>query len=293
MRPLPHWRGGEALRGPEEASEVLRKIREQEEAIRRRMARVRHKVAVMSGKGGVGKSFISVNLAAALALMGRSVGLLDADLHGPSVPRLLGLRGAKVRGTPSGILPVAGPAGLKVMSIGFMLPSEGTPVIWRGPLKANVIREVLAATEWGDLDYLIVDLPPGTGDEPLSVVQLIRDLAGVVLVTIPSELSRSVVERALSFARQLGVRVLGVVENMSYFRCPRCGAVYRVFGEGAGRRVAEEAGVRFLGEVPLDPLASRCSDEGVLLVERYPDAEVSRAILRVAKAVLEEVEGGS
>jgi len=272
-------------------SKLIKRIREQEEAIKRKMAKVKYKIAIISGKGGVGKSFISANLSVALATMNRDVGILDVDFHGPSIPKLLGLRNRKMISTPTGLIPVIGPAGVRVVSIDFMLPSEETPVIWRGPLKANVLRELLSMIDWSDLDYLIIDLPPGTGDEPLSVAQLIRDLTGLIVVTIPSDLSRIVVERAVSFAKELNIKVLGVIENMSYFVCPKCGSTYRIFGKGAGMKIAEEMGIRFLGEIPLDPRVSECTDEETPIIIRYPNTEVAKAILQIARTLLEEVEG--
>jgi len=271
--------------------EMIRKAREQELEARKRLARIKHKVAVMSGKGGVGKSFVAASLAVTLAAMGKTVGILDADFHGPSIPKLLGVKGKRMLSGPPGLLPVTGPLGVKVVSIDFLLPSEESPVIWRGPLKAGALRELLSMVVWGDLDYLIVDLPPGTGDEPLSVAQLVNDLSGAVIVTIPSDLSRVIVKKAVAFAQQLNLRVLGIVENMSYFVCPKCGSTYRIFGEGAGRRIAEEMGVDFLGEIPLDPRVAKCSDEGKPFVLCYPDSEVSIALRKIVEAVVSKVEG--
>jgi len=268
----------------------MKRIREQEEAIERRMARVKYKIAVISGKGGVGKSFISANLSVTLATTGRHVGVLDVDFHGPSIPKLLGLQGRRMINTSSGLLPIIGPEGVKVVSIDFMLPSEETPVIWRGPLKTNVLRELLSIVEWSDLDYLIVDLPPGTGDEPLSIAQLIKGLTGAIVVTIPSDLSRIVVKRAISFAKQLNIELLGVIENMSYFVCPKCGSIYKIFGEGAGERIAKEMKVNFLGKIPLDPRASECMDEGEPVITCCPESEVAKAILKVTETVIRIVE---
>jgi len=261
------------------------------EKIETRLSKIKYKIAVMSGKGGVGKSFVTASLAVALSTMKRSVGILDADFHGPSVPKLLGLQGRKLLSGPPGILPVLGPAGIKVISIGFMLPDENTPVIWRGPLKTSALRELLSMVAWGELDYLLVDLPPGTGDEPLSVAQLIRDLSGAIVVTIPSDLSRVIVKKAVAFARQLNIKVIGIIENMSYFVCPKCGAKYRVFGEGAGRRISQEMNVDFLGEIPLDPRIAECSDRGVPFVLRYPSSEAARALISIARAIATRVEG--
>lgn len=275
-----------------DVKERLRAMRAQEfERIKARLSKIRYKIAVMSGKGGVGKSFVTANLAVALAMKKRSVGILDADFHGPSVPKLLGLQGRRLLSGPPGVFPVLGPAGIKVVSIDFMLPDENTPVIWRGPLKAGALRELLSMVAWGEMDYLLVDLPPGTGDEPLSVAQLIKDLSGAIIVTIPSDLSRVVVKKAVAFAKQLNIRVLGIVENMSYFVCPKCGTKYRIFGEGAGRRIADEMNVDFLGEIPLDPRIAECSDKGEPFVLRYPDSEAAKAVMAIAGAVIARLEG--
>ena len=189
-------------------AETFRKrMREQQEGLKHRMKKIKHTLAVISGKGGVGKSTVTVNLAAAFALHGKRVGILDADIHGPSVPKLLGLTGSQVRIGPPGAFPVPGPLGMKVISIDFFLPEEKTPTIWRGPLKMTAIRQFLSDVVWGELDVLFIDLPPGTGDEPLSIAQLLPNIDGVIIVTMPSELSRAVVEKAITFARRVGMPI--------------------------------------------------------------------------------------
>ena len=199
--------------------EALKAWKEEEERIETRLRGIKYKLMVMSGKGGVGKSFITASLATAYALGGLKVGVLDADIHGPSIPKIFGLQGMGLRATSSGITPMSGPLGIKVISMGFLLPDEETPIIWRGPLKTRAIRQFLADVEWGALDVLLVDLPPGTGDEPLSVAQSIKGTSGAVIVTIPSSLSSLIVKKAVSFALKLGIKVLGVIENMSGFTC--------------------------------------------------------------------------
>ena len=200
----------------------------------------------------MGKSTITVNLAAAFAQKGYKVGVLDADIHGPSVPRLLGLEGQQVKYGPPGAFPVDGILGLKVMSIDFFLPEEA-PTIWRGPLKMRAIRQFLSDIVWGELDLLFIDLPPGTGDEPLSIAQLLPDLDGVVIVTMPSQLSSSVVRKAITFAERLNMPIIGVVENMSGFVCPHCGEKTEIFQSGGGKKMAQEAGWSFLEAFPLTP----------------------------------------
>ncbi len=270
--------------------EVLRKIREQEQRIAENMKRIRYKIAVLSGKGGVGKSFVTASLAFALANMGRRVGVLDVDIHGPSIPKMMGVEGQQPEAkAPDRIVPVTAPLGVKVMSIALMLPDARTPVIWRGPVKTSFIRELLAYTDWGELDYLLVDLPPGTGDEQLTVVQLVRNLTGVIVVTIPSQVSKYVVVKAISFAEKLGTRVLGIVENMSYFVCPD-GSRHYIFGQGVGEELAREYGVPLLARIPLDPRISRAADEGVPFFLKYPDSPAAREILELARRLASSVE---
>jgi len=238
---------------------------EQDPKLKMNMSKIKHKIAVISGKGGVGKSTVTVNLAAAFAVQGHSgkVGVLDADIHGPCVPKMLGLKGQKLVGGPAGtIFPVTGQHGIKVVSMDFLLPNDEAPVIWRGPLKMRVIQQFLSDIMWGELDYLFIDLPPGTGDEPLSVMQLIPDIDGVIIVTMPSEVSQAVVKKAITFAKQIGVPVIGIIENMSGFICPECGAQLDIFKTGGGKKIADELSVPYLGKIPIDPAICIDSDLG-------------------------------
>lgn len=246
-----------------------------QERLKARMSQIKHKIAVISGKGGVGKSTVTANLGAALAKQGFKVGVLDADIHGPSIPRLYGLEGQKVKTGPTGAFPVPGPLGMKVMSIDFFLP-EQTPAIWRGPLKMRAIRQFLADIIWCELDYLLIDLPPGTGDEPLSVAQLLPELDGVIIVTMPSELSSTIVKKAITFANRLNMHVLGVVENMSGFICPHCGEKTEIFQSGGGKKMAQETDVEFLGSIPIDPKVGALADKGLPFVIAYPESEASK-----------------
>lgn len=273
-------------RRPDEREEDFRA----RQALRARMCRIQHKVLVASGKGGVGKSTVAVNLAAALALTGKRVGLLDVDIHGPSVPRLLDLEGRRIEARGEAMVPVTarfGDASLSVMSVGFLLQGREDAVIWRGPMKATAIRQFLTDVEWGDLDYLVVDSPPGTGDEPLSVVQLLGDADGAVVVTTPQELSVQDVRRCIGFCRKVGLPVLGVVENMSGFTCPKCGEVYRLFGSDGGRRMAEEMGVPYLGAIPIEPEVVTAGDAGTPTVQARPHSETAKAIGRIVRTLLE------
>jgi ATP-binding protein involved in chromosome partitioning len=267
-------------------ADVFRKrMVEQQELLRYRMKQIKHKIAVISGKGGVGKSTVTVNLAAAFALHGKRVGILDADIHGPSVPRLLGLTGQQVKVGPPGAFPVTGTMGIKVVSIDFFLPEQKTPTIWRGPLKMTAIRQFLSEIVWGELDILFIDLPPGTGDEPLSVAQLLPNIDGVVIVTMPSELSRAVVKKAIAFSRRVGMPIIGVVENMSGFVCPTCGDKIDIFQSGGGKKMAEETGVLFLGSIPIDPKVGVDSDKGSPFVIKHADSPAAKAFVEIVKKV--------
>ncbi len=272
----------EARRG----EEFVRRVEEMNR-LRARMDRVKHKVAVMSGKGGVGKSLVTVNLAAALTAKGKRVGVLDADIHGPTVPKMLGMKGAQLEASAEGgIIAPMSPAGIKVASMDFLLPTQDSPVIWRGPLKMSAIRQLLSEVEWGDLDYLLIDLPPGTGDEALTVLQLLQDMDGVVIVTMPNEVSGQVVEKSVTFAKQLKAPVIGLIENMSYLICPHCGDRIDLFGEGIAKKVAKSMGVPFLGAIPLDPRVAKDSDSGKSFVMENPDSPAAKAF----KGIVVEIE---
>ena len=264
-----------------------KQVLEQEEKLKVRMKKVGHKIAVISGKGGVGKSTVTVNLAAAFAMHGHvnSVGILDADIHGPSVPKIIGLEGQRLQAGPPGIFPASGFFGIKVVSMEFLLPDENAPVIWRGPLKMAAIRQFLSDIVWGDLDFLFIDLPPGTGDEPLSVAQLLPEMDGVVIVTIPSEVSQIVVKKAVIFARKLGLPVIGIVENMSGFVCPKCGAKIDIFRSGGGQKISEELGTPFLGSVPIDQKVCEDSDKGRPFIMEHSDSPASKAFMEIVKRI--------
>lgn len=241
----------------------------QEQRIREKSAAIRHKILVLSGKGGVGKSTVAANLAWALALRGHRTGLLDADINGPTIPLLMGLAGQRFRV----LEPVAVLEQLQVMSIAFLLDDPDAPTIWRGPLKGGVIRQFIADVDWGPLDYLVVDLPPGTGDEPLTVGQMFPDADGGVIVTTPQEASLSVCRKAINFLRALKLPVLGVIENMSGFVCPHCGERTDVLASGGGQDMAAKMGVPFLGRVPLAPEVAALGDQGrPLLGPESPEA---------------------
>jgi len=251
------------------------------DALQKNLARIGLKIVVMSGKGGVGKSTVAVNLAASLAAAGLRTGLLDVDIHGPSVPRMLSLAGAKPHVEPGLIEPIPWSRNLWVMSLGFFLDEPEQPVIWRGAVKIGMIRRFLEEVSWGDLDVLVVDCPPGTGDEPLTVLQFLGPEAFALIVTTPQALAVDDVRRSVGFCREMGVPVLGIVENQSGHACSNCGHVQPVFTPGGGKKLAAEAGVPFLGEVPMDPEIARSGDEGYVFVDTAENktAEAFRAVL--------------
>lgn len=263
----------------------------QQEQIKEKMANVKHKIAIISGKGGVGKTLVTVNLAAALA-KGRKgkVGILDADLTGPCVPRMLGLKGHRMELGTDGIMPARGLKDIAVVSMDFLLPGDDAPVIWRGPLKMGAIRQFLGEVAWGDLDYLLIDLPPGTGDESLSVMQLLPELDGVIIVTIPSEVSQAVVKKAVTFARQMNVPILGIVENMSGLVCPHCSKLIDVFSKGGGAKVADEMSVELIGSIPMDPRVAMDSDSGIPFIYSHPDSPAAIAFNGVVERILAQVK---
>jgi ATP-binding protein involved in chromosome partitioning len=261
---------------------------EQDQKLRLKMNMIKHKIAVISGKGGVGKSTVTVNLAMAFALHGHNekIGVLDADIHGPCVPKMLGLKGQKLIGGPAGMLfPVTGRLGIKVASMDFLLPTDEAPVIWRGPLKMRAIQQFLSDITWGELDFLFIDLPPGTGDEPLSVMQLLPEMDGVIIVTMPSEVSEAVVKKAVMFARQLGIPIIGIIENMSGFICPDCGAKIDIFKAGGGKRIAEDLSVPYLGKIPIDPEICSDSDSGMPFITKNPTSAAAKAFADIIKKI--------
>ena len=253
--------------------------------VQKALAGVQHKIVVMSGKGGVGKSTVAVNLALALALDGFRVGLLDVDVHGPSVPTMLGIEKATLTTNEAGrILPVEA-NGLKVVSVGFLLASPDAPIIWRGPMKIGVIQQFLSDVEWGDIDVLVVDCPPGTGDEPLSVCQLLLDANGAVIVTTPQQVASRDVSKSIKFCEQVGFPVLGIVENMAGFVCPHCGQTTRIFPGDAGKALSEAYGVPLLGSIPIDPFVSVQGDAGLPFIRKDEQSPTTKAFLGIVEAI--------
>jgi len=232
--------------------EQRKQMQTEQEQISQNIKHIRHQILVLSGKGGVGKSSIAVNLAVWLSMQGKKVGLLDIDIHGPSIPKLLNLEGRKLQGSRDKIEPIVYNNTLKVMSIGFFVQDENAALIWRGPMKHNVIKQFVSDVSWGILDYLIVDCPPGTGDEPLSIIQLLGKADGAVVVTTPQQLAVTDVKKCITFCKQLSLPVLGILENMNGFVCPFCSKRTDIFGGDGGRQMAKDFDVPFLGSIPMD-----------------------------------------
>jgi Mrp family chromosome partitioning ATPase len=253
------------------------------------LTRIENTLMILSGKGGVGKSTVAVNVAAALAASDRQVGLLDIDIHGPSIPTLLKLERAVVSGTSErGLIPVRYNDNLKVMSIEFVMREQSDDaVIWRGPMKHRMIRQFIAETDWGQLDYLIVDAPPGTGDEPLSICQMAPPRSKAVIVTTPQNVAIKDVKKSIQFCKSLGMPVFGIVENMSGFVCPDCGATHDLFKRGGGEALARETGFRFLGRIPIDPRLVLASDDGKPFVLEFPTSPTTRAFDEIIAPMLQ------
>jgi len=268
----------------EAAQEKKKKKAKQDAAVDSSLKKIKNKYIVLSGKGGVGKTSTSVNLSMALANKGFNVGIMDVDLHGPDVPRMLGLKGMLDLTKNHKLNPIRYSDNLKVVSIESMIASKDDAIIWRGPLKYSAIRQFIGEVEWGELDFLIIDSPPGTGDEPLTIAQTISD-AKAIIVTTPQEVSLADVRKSISFCRTVKMDILGLVENMSGFACPHCNKMVDLFGSGGGEKTATTAGIPFLGRIPFDPNVVSCGDNGISIQEKYADSPVSRAFIELAEKV--------
>ena len=260
-------------------------IRELDKKIEENLKNIKHKIAILSGKGGVGKTTVAVNLAYALATKGYETGLLDADIHGPNVPKMLGIEHETIYGDKEGMEPIKASPHLKVISLAFML-NEDAPVIWRGPLKMTAIKQFIGDVKWGKLDFLVVDLPPGTGDEALSIAQLLKE-SNAIIVTTPQDVALLDSRRAVNFALRLNMNVLGIIENMSGFRCPHCGKEINLFKIGGGEHAAKELGVDFLGRIPIDEKIVIGGDAGIPFVKE--DGEAKEAFMKIVDKIIDKL----
>ncbi len=252
-----------------------------DELAKQSLARIKNKFIVMSGKGGVGKTSVSVNLSIALANKGFKVGLMDVDIHGPDIPRMLGLKGMLNVNSTHKLQPISFSENLTAVSMESLMPDKDEAIIWRGPVKHTVIRQFIGDVDWGNLDYLIIDSPPGTGDEPLTVAQLIKD-ARAIIVTTPQEVALADVRKSINFCKTLNMKMFGLIENMSGFTCPHCGDVIDIFGAGGGEKTARSSSINFLGKIPFDPNMVKCGDAGVSYQEKYSDSIVTKAFKDIA-----------
>jgi len=260
-------------------------IKEEEIKVTKTLAKIKNRLLVFSGKGGVGKSTVAANLALAFSQKGLKVGLLDVDIHGPNLAKMLGVEDKKMGVSSEGIKAVDVNENLKLVSMSFLLQDPSLPVIWRGPMKMKAIQQFLGDVDWGKLDWMIIDSPPGTGDEPLSVAQLIP-ATGAVVVTTPQEVSLMDSRKAVAFAFKLNLKVLGIIENMSGMVCPHCGEKIDLFKEGGGKKAANELGVPFLGKIPLDPQIVISGDEGKPFIATQPGSEASKAFMKIVENIM-------
>src|SRR4030042_1231794 len=260
-----------------------------QERLKSKLSHIKHRIMVMSGKGGVGKSTVSTNLAVALSMDGLQVGLLDADIHGPNIPKMLGIEFKQVGGSGQGMIPVEAAPNLKVMSMAFFIGDRDNPVVWRGPLKHSAISQFLGEVEWGPLDFLIADLPPGTGEEPLSVAHLIKNVSGSIIVTTPQDVALLDSRKAVTFSRMLSISVIGMVENMSGLICPHCQKEISLFKKGGGEKAAQDLKVPFLGRIPIDPEMVTDCDRGMPFVMAHPDSEATKVFGEITKRCKEYV----
>lgn len=259
---------------------------QQKAKVIRSLEKIKHKFIVMSGKGGVGKTSTAVNLSMALANKGCKVGIMDVDLHGPDVPRMLGLTGMLELGRNQKLAPANYSENLKAVSIESLTPSKDDAIIWRGPIKYSAIQQFIGDVDWGELDFLIIDSPPGTGDEPLTVAQTIND-ARAIIVTTPQEIALADVRKSISFCKTVNMQIFGIIENMSGFPCPHCGESIDLFGNGGGERTAASFGLNFLGRIPIDPNIVLCGDSGMCYRDAHADSKVTQAFDSLADKMIE------
>ena len=254
------------------------------------LGKIKHVIIVMSGKGGVGKSTVSSNIAMKLNQKGYDVGLMDIDITGPNIPKMFGVEDEKLDVENEMLIPIIVPPSLKLISMAFLLPSKDSPVIWRGPVKMTAIRQFLEDVNWGNLDYLVVDMPPGTGDEAISIIQLIPKADGMVIVTTPQDVSLLDSRKSITFSAEAEIPIIGIVENMSGFICPHCGEVTDIFKSGGGQKTAEEFNIQFLGRVPIEPAIVLSGDNGMPVVISHPDSESAKAFDSIVDKIVKTVE---
>lgn len=259
-------------------------------AIAQRMKEITYKIVVMSNKGGVGKSTVTTNLGVALARKGYKVGIADADIHGPNIPMMLGVEGKRLKGDSGGVVPLEVLPNLKVASLSFLIENPSMPVIWRDSAKWDFLCELMGSVCWGSLDYLLVDLPPGTGNEAISIIELIGKVDGSVIVTTPQDVVLLDVKKAVFFSRDSNVPIIGIIENMSSLVCPHCNEKIDVFKTGGGKKICMELGVAFLGKIPLDPVIAEKCDMGEAFVSAYPDSDAAKAFDEIVKKCEEFVK---
>jgi len=271
----------------EEKIAASRKLNKQ---LKENMSKIKHKILVLSNKGGVGKSSVAVNLACSLSEKGFKVGILDADLHGPSVATMLGFEGKKLQGSSEGIIPISAFSNLVAVSMASLIENSDAPLIWRGPLKGIALKQFLGEVQWGNLDFLIVDSPPGTGDEPLSICQLIPELEGGIIVTTPQGVALLDSRKCVNFLRNLKIPVLGIIENMSGLKCPYCGKNIDLFKSGGGKKAAEEFKIPFLGKIPIDLNMVNSTDDGKPYIFQYKDSDTARIFKKIVELIINQIK---
>ena len=253
------------------------------------LSQIKHIIIVMSGKGGVGKSTVSSNLAAMLSMQGYQTGIMDVDITGPNIPKMFGVEDEKLHVLEEKLIPVTVPPSMKLMSMAFLLPDKDSPVMWRGPVKMGAIKQFIEDVNWGYLDYLIVDMPPGTGDEALSIVQLMPKADGMIIVTTPQDVALLDSRKSLRFGAETRIPIIGIIENMSGFVCPHCGEVTNIFKSGGGEAAARELNVQFLGRVPIEPGVVDAGDSGMPVVLKYPESASAKAFESIVDKVVKTV----
>ena len=258
--------------------------------VKENMSKIKHKILVLSNKGGVGKSSIAINLAWTLSDKGFKVGILDADLHGPSVAKMLGFEGKRLQGSPEGIIPMSVSPNLIAVSMASLIENSDAPLIWRGPLKMMALKQFLGEVKWGNLDFLIIDSPPGTGDEPLSICQLIPELEGGIIVTTPQQVALLDSRKCINFLKSLKIPILGIIENMSGLKCPHCGNNIDLFKSGGGEKAAKEFNLPFLGKIPIDMNMVSSTDEGKPYIFQYKDSEAAQVFNKVVELILAQMK---